>query len=266
MRKILTIIGILVFGLSMVALEAAVCAPAEKAVKPADFYRGQTIQYINCAAPGSDLGLSVRVTAPYLKQYTGATVIVKDMTGAGGIEGHNFVWRAKPDGLTIGMHQLLTIALSDIMDDPGHLWDMARFGYIYGQGLQPPVFCVKPDGPYQSIEALKAAKNLKFGGDSPKSNHTLGGCSVADVLGLDAKVIPGHKSAEIALAISQGHLHGCAFVLGLALQFGDQGQVKPLFVFDSKRHRQLPNIPALTELVRLEREKESLVKLWGGRC
>lgn len=254
--------GTMVLSLLLVI---TVCAASEKkAVKPADFYKGKTIELISGAAPGSAPDLLAQLIAPYLKEYTGATVIVKNMTGGGGIQGHNYVWRANPDGLTIGVHNFLIIALADIFEDPGALWKVEKFGYLFGVGSEPPVFVVRPHGPYQSVQALRAAKNLKLAGDTATGNFTLGGCTVAGLLDLDAKVVPGLKSAQNLLAIAQGQLDGAAFVVSVALTGLRQNQVKPLFVLDTKRHPALPDTPALTELVNLSGDKLKLIKPWGN--
>ena len=78
--------------------------PAKKVVKPADFYKGQTVKYIIASRVGSGTDTVGRMMAPYFQEYTGATMAVENQEKVGSLEGWNYVYnKAKPDGLTFAI-------------------------------------------------------------------------------------------------------------------------------------------------------------------
>jgi hypothetical protein len=98
--------------------------------KPEEFFKGKIIELIPQGAAVTGTDLMARAFQPFLKEYTGATVVVKAMPGAGGLECDNYVWRAKPNGLTIGLGTFSVSVLFDLLDDPGSLSQIDKLGYL----------------------------------------------------------------------------------------------------------------------------------------
>ncbi len=83
-RKLITVVGVLILGLALVAMS---CAPAGE-VKPADAFGGKTIDLTNPNRPGGSGYTIGQLGGIYLEKYTGATVAMTVRRGAGGLEGH----------------------------------------------------------------------------------------------------------------------------------------------------------------------------------
>jgi tripartite-type tricarboxylate transporter receptor subunit TctC len=69
-----------------------------------DFYRGKTIRILAGFAPGGSIDARARVFARNLPRFIpgSPTIIVQNMTGAGGVVAANYAYAvAKPDGLTL---------------------------------------------------------------------------------------------------------------------------------------------------------------------
>ena len=58
------------------------------------FYEGQTVELIVPHGAGGGFDTYARASARYLEEYLGATVVVKNVTGAGGNIGRNQLYRA----------------------------------------------------------------------------------------------------------------------------------------------------------------------------
>ena len=84
------------------------------AESPAEFYKGKNIDFTLNDRPGGDAEMLARLMGPYMKEYMGATPIYTNMRKAGGSEGYVHVYRAKPDGLTMGVATLLPMILNPI--------------------------------------------------------------------------------------------------------------------------------------------------------
>lgn len=258
-RKLVTIIGVLILGLSLVAMS---CAPT--AEKPADFYKGKTIDFVVATTAGSDTDVVGRLVAEYIDKYAGTTSAVTNRRGAGGSEGVVWIYRAQPDGVTLGTVMFLPLVLNKIMEAPGTDYEFGQFRYLLGLGGEPYVFYVAAEGPYQSIADLQATKDLKFCGTSLRGSISLSSMSVVHMLGLDAKVITGYKFSTIALAAVQGEIDGFGLSVAGGMPMVEAGQMKPLFVLGNNRSGAFPDVPALTELVSLSGEEKELNEVWDG--
>jgi tripartite-type tricarboxylate transporter receptor subunit TctC len=67
---------------------------------------------------GEDADLLGRLLGPHIKEHTGATPIFANRRGAGGVEGYVHLYKAKPDGLTLGIGTSLPMLLNKIPDAP----------------------------------------------------------------------------------------------------------------------------------------------------
>jgi tripartite-type tricarboxylate transporter receptor subunit TctC len=253
-------VGILVITVAILAMGCGVKGQAEN---PANFYKGKTIEIIVCSSPGATSDLVARVIAPYLSRDTGATVLVSNRAGAGGIEGTNYLYNSNPDGLTLGMAFSTKFVSSKVLDDPAAMYEIDKFSYIMSIGRAFSCFFTSPEGPYQSIADLRAARGLKIGGAATSGYITLGGLTVIKVLGLDAKVITGFQGeSERSLAVKRGDTVGHVSQITGVQSYIDAGMLKPMFMLATERDPIAPDVPAITELVNLSGEDLRLINLW----
>lgn len=257
--KFALITGVLLLAAIIVATS---CAPkAQPATTPADFYKGKSIELVTTASPGILTDLVLRIIASYLSEDTGASTMVITMKGASGMEGMNYLYNAKPDGLTLGVTSSVKFVGNKVFDEPVAEYEVEEFSYIMNIGRRLTHFFVSPEGPYQTVAELQTAKDLQLGSSSPSGYFTLANLTVIKILGLDAKVITGFDGVSaIALAVKRGELTGYAVNVNRARI--EAGLIKPLFVLATERDPIMPDVPAITELVSLSGEDLELVKLW----
>jgi tripartite-type tricarboxylate transporter receptor subunit TctC len=242
---------------------AATGCPPQAEPAPADFYKGKTIDFVVAQSPGSAIDLISRVVASHLGSGTGASVIVANREGAGGLEGMNYVYKAGPDGLTMGTVASSKFVGNRVLNDPAAVYEIEKFSYIISIDRQSYYFFVSPEGPYQSVADLQAGKDLKLGGGSPSGSVCLGGLTVIKLLGLEAEVITGFGSeSDRALAVERGEVIGYCLNMPNARASVEAGMVKPMFVLATERDPLTPDVPAITELVELDVEDLALARLW----
>lgn len=246
-------------GAALLAVTIAVtgCPSPAGPAAPADFYKGKSIELVSTATPGVVDDLILRIIASYLGEDTGATIIVSDRRGAGGMEGMNYLYQAKPDGLTLGGISSTKFLGNEVMGEPAAEYEIEKFSYITSIGRRLTYFYVSLDGPYQTVAELQAAKELKLGATSPSGYFSLAGLTVIKILGLDAEVITGFGGGDLAPAVKRGELAGYA-----GLGAGGAGMITPVFVLATARDPLMPDVPAVTELVSLSDEDLELVRLW----
>jgi len=255
---------IIVILISFIMLVASGCGSDEQnAGTPADFYRGNTINFIISSSSGGETDRVSRVIASFLERDTGANVVITNDVGAGGLEGINQVYRSKPDGLTLGAVSSGKFVANRVMGETVAVYELEEFSYIMNVGARRNYFMVSPDGPYQSFADLEAGENIKIGGASPSGPYSLAGMTVIELMNLDAKVITGlTKTSDLALAVKRGEIDGYTGNIPAAMAYLDSGMIEPMFVLATTRDSLNPDIPAITELVSVDDEDLALVELW----
>jgi tripartite-type tricarboxylate transporter receptor subunit TctC len=232
---------------------------------PAAFYKGKTIDFTLNERPGGDMDLIGRLLGPYVKEYTGATPIFTNRRAAGGSEGYVHIYKAAPDGLTMGIGTTLPLILNRITEAPGAIYEPDKFGYVCSFLRVRSMFIVSANGPYKTIADLKAAKKLVLGATSPQGNIALSTMSVIKLLDLDAKVITGTKGVgPLIQAVLSGEIAGSCVPMQVAMRGIRAGNYRALFTLATERFSAIPDVPSLTELYSLggNEEKKELLKMW----
>jgi tripartite-type tricarboxylate transporter receptor subunit TctC len=260
MIKKIAVISLLV---SVVVLAAVGCTPEAEPAAPADFFKGESIDFVTAGSPGGYTDLLTRTIAPYLARDTGTSVAVTNRRGAGGLEGMNYLYKSEPDGLTLGTVSAVKFVANKLLQEPAAEYEIENFSYIMSLGCRLHFFFISPDGPYQSVADLQSAKDLKIGGGSASGSVSLGGLTVIRLLGLDAKVVTGIEGeADRALMVKRGEVIGYCQNLGSTQASVEAGLVTPMFVLATERDSSRPDVPAITELVSLSSDDLALVRLW----
>ncbi|OGP19626.1 MAG: hypothetical protein A2038_12790 [Deltaproteobacteria bacterium GWA2_57_13] len=231
-----------------------------------DFYAGKTIRFIVAFSPGGAFDAYTRTIARHFGKHVpgNPTVIVENMTGAGGFIHANYMYqRAKLDGLTIG-NNIGGLFLQQIMGAKGIEFDGRKFGYL-GVPQVPQSVCVlsKVSG-INSVQQWFAAKEpLKLGGVGPGGNMSDIARTLKTALGLPIRVVDGYKGAsDVRLAADSGELGGFCLtwdatkiMLRQPLQTGDYTVVLQAA---PKKHPDLPNVPLAVEFAKTDEARQLL--------
>ncbi len=141
-----------IFAAMLFSTFAAAAAP------DLDFYKGKVINYIVATKPGGGYDAYARVIGKYMQKYLpGATIIVKNIPGAGHIIGANETYLAKPDGLTMGTFNNGLI-YSQIVGFQGIKFDLAKYSWIGKASNEVRVFIVGLNTPYKTFKDILESK------------------------------------------------------------------------------------------------------------
>jgi tripartite-type tricarboxylate transporter receptor subunit TctC len=237
----------------------------------ADFYKDNTVTLIVWTGAGGGFDYVSRVFASFWPQYAGGPMVVKNMPGGGGLTAQNFLYKAKPDGLTIGIQNRPQLMQPAVRGDPGVEYDYTKFSWIgTAVGSEPNVFGPSSGSRYDSIADLQKAKGLKFGGVGPAGDPTTGISIITEILNLDAKVIIGFKGhGEIMIAGGRGEVDAMQLSAASYQDAMNKGFAKePLFSVSTVRTGAFPDLPAITEVVEVSPEMKELLEAnhkmsWG---
>ncbi|MBI4320518.1 MAG: hypothetical protein HY675_18670 [Chloroflexi bacterium] len=247
--------------------KAPAATPVAKADTGAEFYKGKTVNLIVTYGAGGGTDAAGRILANAWKEYTGGTMLVRNMAAAGGLEGMNAVGQAKPDGLTLGFSITGPITNFQVFEEPGVKYDVAKMTWIGDFGMEPIGLSVASGLPYETMDDLRKAEGLKLGALGIRAAGGQGGGLAIELFGLKgAKVVSGYAStAEVQLALGRGEMHGYTFPSG-TLQAGMDKKVNkaPVVMLDFKRADAFPNTPAVPDLMRLSPDQETLLKIFAS--
>jgi len=245
-----------VFAILMLFTAGNLCA--------ASFYEGKVVRVTVGFSPGGGFDLWARLVARHLgKNIPGnPTVIVENMTGAGGlIQTNNLFKAAKPDGLTIG-HINGGLILSQMMGQPGYDFDSQKFIYIGAANKENIVLVFSKKSGITSVDKWRTSPMpVKIGGLVPGNFVDNCGRVAKEILGFPTQIISGYKgTADILIATESGELAGASpswdsvkTTRKRALDAGDmvvvlQGTAKPL--------KELPNVPRMIDFAKTDAQKK----------
>ena len=185
---------------------AAVATASFAAASPADaqFYKGKTLNIIINYGAGGNTDIQGRSLMRFMEEYIPGKprVVIKNMPGAGGVVGTNYLGEAaKRNGTVAGV---FTVALMpELSGDPALRISHKDFIMIGAIGQQQ-ITHVRKDLASNLSEFLKVTKPFKSAGHAPNSSKDVSIRLTLGLLGIKHDHVTGYKSAgEIRRALLQ---------------------------------------------------------------
>lgn len=239
MRK-LTNRGMLIAALILAVVLAAGCSlpgGATSGPSAAEFYKGKSINLIVPFSPGGGFDQYPRLAQPGLEAaMPGTAVVVQNVTGAGGIVGSNQIYRAAPDGLTIGIGNIGGLAFAAATGVEGVQYDLGKYTWLGRVYAEPRVVVVSAKGKVASIDDLKKlGRPVLVSATGVGSDDYYVALVLFQGLGIKVKMATGYTGqADSNLAILRGEVDATVSSLGGVQSAIDGGDLKPvLFVADA---------------------------------
>ncbi len=182
----------------------------QSGISQAPFYQGKTINVVYGGGPGGTVDLRFRATAAILRKHIPGrpTFVIEYMPGGGSRKAGNYIYRAKADGLTMGV-MLSSFVPAAVLGSSGVLYDIDKVLYLGSPTSgEPYIFVTRREARLDTIEKLRSASGVRIGAQSVGHNLYNIGRIFAYVLGMkDPKFITGFAQGdEVNLAMMQGEL------------------------------------------------------------
>ena len=228
-----------------------VLAPA---IAAAQAYPSKPVKMIVPFAAGGTTDVVARLLAQKLTEAWGQTVIVENKAGAGGNIGADSVAKSPADGYTILMTSGSIVTANQYMYK-NLTYDPAKdLVPITNVAAGPLLVAVHPSVPARDIKEFIAyakanPKKINFGSAGVGTQTHLAGESFAHAAGVDLVHVP-YKGESAALTdLIGGQIQMVAPNLGGAIQHIKEGKIRALAVTSKDRAAQVPDVPALSELI-----------------
>jgi len=224
----------------------------------APYYEGKNVRLIVAFAPGGGFDTYSRAIGRHLGRHIpgNPTIIVDNMTGAGGIVQANYMFKqAKPDGLTIG-NNIGGLFMQQIMGAKGVEFDGRKFEFIGAPAVDHPVCVLTKASGITSMEKWLAAKEpVKLGGVGPGGTASDVARVLQAALNLPLKVVEPYKgTADIKLAAESGELAGGCWAwesMKAMWRAGlEKGDVSVVVLAMPKKLSEIPNVPLAVDFAK----------------
>jgi tripartite-type tricarboxylate transporter receptor subunit TctC len=175
----------------------------------ADYFKGKTITYIVATSPGGGYDTYGRLVAEYMQRYLpGATVVVKNMPGAGHLVGTNAIYSAKPDGLTIGTFNTGLI-YNQLIRHSGVRFDLEKMSWIGKAASEGRVMAIAQQSPIKTYQDLIAqTQPVNFAAAGIGSAAYVETVMLTAALKLPIKILTGYNGNDDMLAMRRGEVTG----------------------------------------------------------
>jgi tripartite-type tricarboxylate transporter receptor subunit TctC len=246
-----------VLALGLTAGIALALQPAPAAAAEGDWIKGQTVRFVVGYSPGGGYDSYARFLAPYFEKRTGATVVVENKPGGGGMTALNQLVRGKPDGLTMQVLNGESSIMWQLVKQTGVAYDMRKVSLLARFQYEPHFFLVHPKFPDSLKEIVDSKTKLKFTATRRVDNLGDYAAVTCQALKMDCQIITGYKgSKEASLAVMNGEADALTISESSGINYAKGGRMKIIATIGHERSKLMPNMPTVFEVFKLTPEQK----------
>ena len=236
------------------ALLTLLTASGFAAAQDAAGYPTRPIHIIVPFAPGGACDFAIRLIQPAMEKALGQTLVVDNRSGAAGNVGMELAARAAPDGYTLFLGNIGTIAINPYFFPELKVGPERDFVPVSLAAETPGIVVASEKFPPNTLKEMVAYAKANPG----KINYAAAGLSTLNTLameqfrhrlGLQMTQVPYKGGAGPAVVdLLAGNVDVMFVTLSSAAQFVKAGKLKGFAVTTKERVESLPDVPSVVEL------------------
>jgi tripartite-type tricarboxylate transporter receptor subunit TctC len=197
-----------------------------------------------------------RVVAEHLSATFKQQFVIENRPGAGGAIGTAAIASAAPDGYTIGITNLSTLALVPAINTAVSYHPVDDFTHIAYVAGAPVALAATPSSGIKTLKdfigaagkAKDAGKPLTFASSGVGSDGHLMGVAIALATNTELEHVPYRSTSQALTDVVAGHVMLCTFTLSSTAAFLRGGQLNGVAVTSPDRMPDQPDLPTFKEL------------------
>ena len=223
----------------------------ETAAAAESCYEGETVTYLVPYPPGGGYDIIARAVSPFLEDELGATIVVENRPGAGGLLAANELNGAPADGLTIGLFPGEGLVGTVLAEASGAHFDPTELTYVARLAQEPRLVIAGAPSDIDTVDDLLTADNVRYATTGVGGSDHIDAIVLPRILGIEDSVdiITGFDGiSEIAPAAVRGDVDVASGSVGSRIKVVKTGDFVPVLVVGRERDELVPDVPAILEL------------------
>src|SRR5262245_17112035 len=218
------------------------------------YWPARSVRYVNGFPAGGATDVLSRILCQRMSEISGQSFVVENKGGAGGVLGADAITKSQPDGYTVGLGGIASnvLAIGNYAKLP---YDPVRdFTFISGMWQLPNILTARKDFFSQDVKELFAAfkkepRKYTYASAGFGTTLHLSGEMMNSMAAVEVMHVP-YKGAGPALTDLMGGRVDMLFDnLPGSLPSVKAGLVRPIAVTAPKRIAELPDVPAMAEIL-----------------
>jgi tripartite-type tricarboxylate transporter receptor subunit TctC len=240
------------FALALAAVATLAVTPA--AGQDAASWPSRPVRIIVPASAGGIADAVARLLGEGLAKRLGQPFVIDNIAGAASVIGTAAAAKAPPDGYTVLIGAIAPLGIVPHVRKTSYVVerDLAPVGVV---ATQPHLLLVNPE----KMAARTLPEFVQLTKDNPgKYNYASSGAGQLNHLEMELLLlktgtkmthVPYKSSGDQATALVGGHVDAAVFGITAALPYIKGGTVRPIAVMTAERYPDLPDLPAVKELI-----------------
>lgn len=246
-------------------LRSCLVAIATLAAGPAlaDYPMDGDITFVVPYSAGGGFDTIVRTYAGPLEEALGTTVVPENVPGASGTRGGQTVYRADPDGYTIGIFNIPGLTVSETLDrDIG--FDLSKITWIANLAESKYAIAVKSDSPIKSVKDLcDLGRPIKLSDTGKDSTSSITSVIAFDIMDCPISNITGYGgSNDTMIAVMRGEVDATLKPISSLAKYTKSGDLRLIATLTAETA--VEGVPTTTELGYPSLAKFGLNRVVGG--
>ena len=231
----------------------------------AEYPMDDNITFVIPYSPGGGFDTIVRQFAPAMEEVMGTTVVPENISGAGGGRGGQSVYRADPDGYTIGIYNIPGLTVESVLGrDTGFPLDEVT--WIANIAEETYALAVAADSEIETVEdlcAMEGTPKLSDTGATSTASVTtrisfgIIGCEITDVTGYAG-------SNDAMIAVISGETDATLKPITSLDKYTESGSGDLKIILTLTEEQVLDGVPSATDIGYPELAKFTLNRVVGG--
>src|SRR5713101_2275431 len=239
-----------VYGLTLSCLAAVAVATCLAFPAPAQTFPERTVKLVVPVPPGGSTDAVARLVTLRMQAILGQPVIIENQPGGGGLIAARAVAAANPDGYTLLIGGIGTLAIGPSVKTPDFN-AAAAFTPIAAVSTETMVLVVNPKVPANTLDAFVRYARTSGGKLNYGSAPGIAPHFVSELFklrtGADIVHITYKGAGPVITDLVAGQIDMAFNTKSVLLQLVKQGRLRALAVTSAARWPELPEVPTLTE-------------------
>lgn len=259
------------------AFMAAICGTLLAVMRPAaaqdvaDFYRGRTVTLVIGFSAGGGYDLYARLLARHLGKHIPGqpAVVAQNREGAGSERALLYLYNAAPkDGTVIGTFSRSLMVAPLLAHAP---FDARRLSWLGSISSDVSVCMTWHTSPVKTFDDMPA-KSFTMGGLARDADPDLFATVLRNVFGAKLKLVSGYPGTNDALlAMERGEVNGVCGISWSTVktrltEWIKSGKVNLPVQFGLRREPEIPQVPAVMDLVKTETQRQMIRLILAGQA